>query len=225
MKKRDSTGKPAPLFRKSKALSLDGLGVEALLYEADTRQDPVIAHQALMLAESLEPDNLEVQRRLLLLGRLHERNPRQPDYSVIKCYLLHAFEHPEEHTEAQQKQMARELFDDPRLLRCLQLAQDQAAFLREYLEELSREYLRVFVAADSRHVPRVFGVSFRGSLQKYLAQPARDILCNLLSSPFLSAQEAGLAARAFYRAFFEYAHGDVRGLDQMLGAEIRAQLR
>lgn len=121
--------------------------------------------------------------------------------------------------------MARELFDDRRLLRCLELAPDREAFLRSYLEELSREYMRVFVAADNRHIPRVFGISFKGSLAKYLAAPAKDILSNILSSPYLDEEEARVLARAFYRAFFEHAGGETGELDSRLGAQLRALLR
>ena len=32
-------------------------------------------------------------------GRLHERDGRRVDYSVVKCYLFHVFEHPEQHNE------------------------------------------------------------------------------------------------------------------------------
>ena len=58
-------------------------------------RDPVYAHARLKRAEILAPDSLEVQKALLLLGCLHERQRRPADYSLIKCYLLHAFEHPE----------------------------------------------------------------------------------------------------------------------------------
>lgn len=211
--------------RKSKAPQLEGKSLEELLFLAETQADPVVRHAALTRAEMLAPDNLDIQRALLLLGRLHERSPRAMDFSVIKSYLLHAFEHPEEHPPQEVRQMARELFDDRRLLRCLELAPDREAFLRSYLEELSREYMRVFVAADNRHIPRVFGISFKGSLAKYLAAPAKDILSNILSSPYLDEEEARVLARAFYRAFFEHAGGETGELDSKLGAQLRALLR
>ena len=210
--------------KKSKMPPLDSMNMEQLLFEADTQQDPKVIHEALRLAENLEPDNLDIQRRLLLQGRLHERSPRKMDFSIIKCYLLHAFEHPEAHQMQAQQDMARELFDDERLKRCLTLADDAEAFLRGYLEDLSRDYMRIFVASDNSHIPRVFGISFKGTLQRYLAQPARDIIMNIFSSPYLSQEEARVLARAFYRAFYDYAHGEVRELDSQLGVIVRAQL-
>jgi hypothetical protein len=200
------------------------MSLEQLLFEARTRQDPVQVHKALTLAEALSPDNLEVHRGLLMLGRLHQRNPRKLDFSVIKCFLLNSFEHPERHREQALRDMARELFDDARLARCLQLSGDPEGFLRTYLEDLSREYMRIFVAGDTSHFPRVFGLSFKGGMQRYLAVPARDIISNMLCSPFLSPGEALLLARAFYRAYYEHAQGDVKALDELLGAAICARL-
>lgn len=215
-----------PLFqRKTKSRDLQGLGLEELLFEAETSTDPRVKHQALTLAEQISPDHLEVQRQLLLLGRLHERNPRQVDFRVIKSYLLHAFEHPEQHSQTEQQDMARELFNDPRLLRCLALAPNPDAFLNEYLDDLSRDYLRIFVAGDNRHIPRVFGISFKGSMARYLAVPVRDLLVNVLASPWLSETEAALLAKAFYKAFFQHTQGEVQQLDKLLGAEVRALLR
>lgn len=215
-----------PIFKaKKKAPDLTGLSLEQLLYEADTRDDPKDVYAALRKAEELAPENLPVQRRLLMHGRLHERDPRRIDFSVIKCHLLHAFEHPETHNENELRAMAREIFDAPRLMRCLELALEKDAFLREYLRDLSREYIRVFIAPDHTHSPKLLGFSFKGSLPKQLARPAADILLNVLSSPFLNAQEADTLAKAFYGAFHEAMQGEVRELDRLVGAETYARLR
>ena len=215
-----------PLFSRKHTLpDLEGKTLDELLFLSDTAEDPRMKYHALSQAERLEPDNLETQRRLLLHGRLHERDPRRVDFSVIKCRLLHGFEHPEQHPEGEARAMARELFDDARLRRCLELAKDGDNFLQGYLEDLSRDYMRIFVASDNTHIPRVFGVSFKGSLHRYLAVPARDVISNILSSPYLKEEEARVLARAFYRAYFEHARGETRELDTLLGAEIRAQLK
>jgi hypothetical protein len=215
-----------PLFnKKPQAPDLSGLTMEKLLFMADTETDPVLIHSALSRAEELAPDDLGIQRRLLLLGRLYLRSNKVMDFSVIKSWLLHAFEHPDKHVDAEAKRMARELFDEPRLKRCLELAPDKAAFLRDYHEELSRDYIRIFIAADNTHVPRVFGISFKGNLSRYLAIPSRDIISNILASPWLSEEESVPLAKAFYRAFYDHVHGEVRELDRLLGAEICGQLK
>ena len=215
-----------PLFKKKTAQpDYEGLSLEQLLFEADTRDDPQLVYAALKKAEQMAPENLDIQRRLLMHGRLHERNNKHVDFSVIKCHLLNSFEHPDKHREEDIRKMHRALFDEEQLQKCLAMAPDAAAFHRGYLEDLSKEYIRIFLAPDSSHSPRVFGISFKGNLQKYLAAPAKDIISNILSSPYLDSGEAILLAKAFYRAFYEYAQGEVRELDSRLGAEIRAQLR
>ncbi len=213
-------------FEKKKQLpDLTGVGLDECLHIADTEEDPVLIHQALSQAEALAPDNLEVQKKLLLLGRLHERNPKRFDFGVIKSYLLHAFEHPEDHEEKKREDMIREIFHHQRLERCLALAEDKTAFLQEYLLDLSRDYMRLFVGGDNSHVPRVFGFSFKGSLPKHLAAPAGDIISNILSSPILTEEQGKLLAKAFYRAFYDYVSGDVKELDKNLGPQVRSLLR
>lgn len=213
-------------FKKKSTLSdLSGRSLEELLILAEAAEEPKDRYAILLQAEKADPDNLQVQRKLLLHGRWHERNPAKFDFSVIKCYLLHAFEHPEDHQPQEQQRMTRELFDDERLLRCLELTDNKPQFIREYLEDLAREYMQIFVSGDNRHVPRVFGISFKGSLVKYLAYPAKDIISNIFQSPYLNAEEARMLAQAFYRAFFEHAHGQVGELDKLLGPEIRALLK
>lgn len=215
-----------PLFsKKTPPMNLDGLPVEEYLHIAQTEEDPVLIHEALTRAEALAPENLEVQLKLLLLGRLHERNPKRFDFHVIKSYLLHAFEHPEAHSEEERKRMIREIFDHDRLKRCLSLAEDPEGFLREYLLALSRDYMRLFVGGDNSHVPRIFGFTFKGSLARYLAVPTRDIIDGIFSSPLLNEEEARALGRAFYRSYYDYTNGEVKDLDKNLGPELRALLR
>lgn len=215
-----------PLFsKKSQLPDVEKMTLDQLLFLADTQDDPKIIYLALNRAAELSPDDLAIQRRLLLLGRLHERDPHKMDFSVIKSYLLHPFEHPEKHKPEEIRQMAHDLFEETRLKRCLELAPDPDAFLRSYFEELSREYVNIFVAADNSHVPRVFGISFKGGLSRYLAIPGRDIISNIFSSPYLSKEEATVLAKSFYKAFYDHTHGEVRELDKLLGAEICGLLR
>lgn len=210
--------------KKSEPVIRDDMGLEDLLHEARIARDPRFAYRCLQRAEVMAPDSLAVQRALLMHGRLHERSAKTLDYSVVKCYLWHGFEHPEKHTQEEQQRMARELFDDKRLQLCLGLSAEPEAFLRQYLEELAQEYLRLFVAGDASHVPKLFGLHPRGQLHKYLARPAADIIRNALSSPYLNAQEQLMAARAFYKAYYRQLEGESKELDRLLGSEICAAL-
>ena len=202
--------------RKSKPRLNDTLTLDQLLHEAKTARDPVYAYECLKRADVMAPDSLKVQRALLMHGRLHERDGKAADYSVIKSYLLHAFEHPEQHKEEEQQRMARELFDHRQLKACLALSDDPASFLNDCLEELSQDYVRLFIAGDSSHVPRVFGISPRQQLHRYLAKPAADVIQSILISPYLDVEEQRMLARAFYKQM----QGQSQELDRLLGAEI-----
>lgn len=210
-----------PLFsRKQRPQVRDNMSLAELLHEARVTDDAVYAKACLDRAEILAPDSLEAQRALLMHGRLHERGRDPGDFSVIKCYLLHGFEHPEEYSEEALRRQAQELFCDPRLKACLALSPDPEGFLKDYLAELSQQYMHLFVAGDSSHAPRLFGFSHRSSLPRYLAMPASDIIRNMLSSPFLDAEQQRLLARSFYEAFSRQMEGRTTELDRQLGPQL-----
>ena len=56
--------------------------------------------------------------------------------------------------------------------------------------------MRVFIAGDSSHAPRVFGFSARLKMSTYLARPVSDLISNALQSPFLTEDQRRMTARA-----------------------------
>ena len=46
------------------------------------------------------PNCLPIEEELLFLGRLHERDGKNPTFDVIKCFLLHPYLTPKEFTAA-----------------------------------------------------------------------------------------------------------------------------
>lgn len=198
----------------------DSLDADSCLRLANAADDPVYRHQLLKKADELAPNNLAVQRALLMLGRLHERDPKNIDFSVIKCFALHVFESPDKHTEQDIREKTRELFDHPQLKKCLALSSDPDAFLRGYLEELCLEYIRVFLASSSAHSPSLLGFTLKHSAAKCLAAPIAKMLQNMLSSAYLRANEQTLLAGVFYRACHRYLNGETRYLDAALSPEV-----
>ena len=59
---------------------------------------------------------------LPLLAR-HERDPRRVNFSVIKCYMLHVYEHPEQHEEEDIRQKTRLRVGDSRVLKIVSPAE------------------------------------------------------------------------------------------------------
>ncbi|MBE5782415.1 MAG: hypothetical protein E7329_03760 [Clostridiales bacterium] len=179
-------------------------------------------YEQLLMKEQENPGDLSVQRELLLLGDHWKKDRKNPDPSLIKCYLFHVFEHPESHSEAQQKKMAREFFDAPRLKKCLALAKDPEAFMKEYLGEMAREYVDIFIWHQKEHVPSLFGFVPPKRIPLYLSLPMGDVIRNIFLCPFLSVAEQQLLSGAFYRACYGFLNGQTEHLDENLGAEVRA---
>lgn len=134
--------------------------VARLLERAMALEDPAKKKALLLQAVETAPDWLPVHEELLHLGRLDQRGKVPMDYHLIKCYLLHAFEAPDEEPD-RIPAMMEELVAHPQLTRCLDLAADQAGFIRRYLIRLSREYIRIFLVGSNRYIPRIFGFATR----------------------------------------------------------------
>lgn len=191
-----------------------------LLRMAREEKDALRRHEMLLKAERLAPEDLEVQRALLMLGELYQRDGRTPNVRLIKFYLFHAFEHPEAHSEEEQREMARELFDHPRLRKCMAISPEPETFLREYLREMGENYTRVFIEADASHGVRLLGVAFAGRRDVRLARPMADVIRNILLCPFLTGEEQTLLSRICYRVFYAALDGHTGALDGLLGPEI-----
>lgn len=183
----EAIGKAYHLSPASAPLTAQAQQAQTLVRQADAESDPVARHRLLLEAEALCPEELAVQRALLRLGRLHERDPRRLDYHCIRCYLLHVFEAPEEESPAQRQAMLTELTEDARLQRCLSLSPDPEGFLREELLWLCREYIRLFLKGSSRHMKRFMGFQLMPA-DRALAPVGAVMLVNMeraaLPSPF-----------------------------------------
>lgn len=199
--------------------------VEKLLAQAKNSRDPKAQREYLLRAEAYAPQCLAVQEELLLLGNLWQRDGRRPNPALIKCHLLHAFEHPENYDEETQRHMARELFDHPQAQKCLALAENKAAFLEDYLGRLCAQYVEIFILGQREHVPGLLGYAIPRRLPRYWARPMGDLIRNVFLCPFLSIAEQQMLAKAFYRACYRCLGGDTKALDGALGAEICALLR
>lgn len=188
------------------------------LRKAQEESDPARRYALLLKAEEAAPQDLRVQKALLLHGRLHERDKRKVDFSVIKCYLLHAFEVPQEHAKAQREQMVKELFEEERLLKAMALAGDPQAFLREYLTALSGEYIRLFLKGSSRYMKPVFGFAPIGKPHKLLAEPVAAMIERMLEDPLLTNPQQAMLSRAFYAGFAQEFQGETLFLEEALGS-------
>lgn len=214
------------MWKRKKAEKTETLprNAEQLYIMARAEKDPLRKHRLLEEAVKLAPDMLNVRREILMLGELYRRDGKAPNMRLIKCYLFHIFEHPEAHSEEEQEEMARELFDAPELKACLTLSDEPENFLKEYLLELAGVYVDVFITGDKSHAPALFGFPVTRNIEDYWARPAADVIRNVFLCPFLSETEKKQTAEAFYKAFYQAVKGRTAALHENLGAEICALL-
>lgn len=189
-------GMTAHLF-PIKSVSGGQEAVKALEKEAD----PVKKYAALSKLTAEYPDSLSVHYALLMHGRLHERDPKRLDFSVIKCYLLHPYDEPQSHKPEERAAYAREIFDHSLLQKCLSLAPDADAFLREYLTALCQRYLELFLMGSSRYGTSLFGLIRPGKFEKTLAAPVAAMHRAMGADANLTERERTLLQACLYAAF------------------------
>ncbi|MDO4351130.1 MAG: zinc ribbon domain-containing protein [Eubacteriales bacterium] len=207
----------APMDQRSAAPVPEG--AQRLLEEAAKQPDPKKKYELLKNAQRQYPDCLEVAQELLFLGRLHERNPRKVDFSVIKCYLWHMYLTPEQFSKEQQAAMRAELFEHPDLKRCQALAPNAEAFTRQYLERLAQEFVRLFLRGSSTYMRSFFGIRFDGRASKTLAAPAAAMLGRIRADEALSPQRRDMLYNALYCGYLREMSGDGQRLDAQLGEQ------
>ena len=172
-------------------------GVEALLERAARESKPDRAHALIRQALDADPDSFAANRALLYHGKWHEVLQHPGDFSRIKCHLLHMFEEPERYTAEQRDARVEELFHDPLLARTQALSGDGDAFLREYLNHLASEYLRIFVRGRNSVSHGMFGFGRSAdSIHARCAEILAGMERNLRAEPRLTDAQRDLLCEA-----------------------------
>ncbi|MCL2544438.1 MAG: hypothetical protein FWE77_00815 [Clostridia bacterium] len=171
--------------------------VEALLERAANERKPYRAHPLILQALEMAPDSFAANRALLYHGRLYEAIKRPGDYSLIKCFLMNIFEDPKSYTAEEMDGRVKELFYDPQLARTAALSGDEAAFLREYLRHLAREYITLFVRGRSSVSRSAFGFGRSAdSVRQRCGQIVDLMQHNLRAEPRLTEEQRELISEA-----------------------------
>ena len=105
--------------------------------------------------------------------------------------------------------MAREIFDHPLLLECLDMAGDREKFLRAYLLDLSCEYADLFVVSSAEHSGAVLGFSTASSRLKAMSAAFASLMEGVRSCPYLSAEERDMLLSAVNEAAKRFTRGDM----------------
>ena len=190
--------------------------VRMLLEKAEAQKDPVRKRAMLLEAQKNWPDSLEIAEEILFLGRLHERNPRKLDFSVIKCYLWHMYLTPKEFSEEKRDSMREEFFTHPDLLRCQQLSGDAERFTRHYLERLGREFVNLFLKSSNHYTRTWFGFRLDNRMSRVLAEPLADMMHQIHTDAKLDGSQRAMLYDAIYRAFLSETGGETQFIDAKL---------
>ena len=190
--------------------------VRAVIAQVEALDSPVKKYELLHQAQQKYPDSLALAEELLFLGRLHERNARMLDFSVIKSYLLNIYLEPEDIAPAKIDAMRAELFNYPDLERCLALSPDHDVFINHYLTKLSCQFIDLFLRGSSRYMRRVFGIGLESRAPKLLASPAVRMLAAMRDDAALTPKQRSQLMHAFYAAFSTQLGGDTQWLVQAM---------
>lgn len=187
--------------------------------KASQAKDPKAKLSILTNAQKEYPDCLEIAEELLFLGRLYERDAKNADYSVIKCYLFQLYLTPEDFSDAKAEAMRTEFFSHPQLLRCLALAADPNLFTQRYLMRLAGEFIELFLRGSNIYMRSIFGFTMGSKAPQLLAAPAGNILLNIHSDLALPQDQRHTLYTAFYNAFDRQMSGETSWLDELLAKD------
>jgi len=204
------------IVAREEAITEDPPDVRELLQQAGGIKDIRKKWKFLLQAEEKYPNSLPIAEELLFLGRLYDRDKRQLDFSVIKCYLLMVYLKPDEFPEERATQFKEEIFAHPQLLKCLALTPSQDAFLRKYLLRLCEEFIRLFLRGDSTYMRKLFGFGLDSRAPKLLADPVSYMLDNIRRDSQITPEQQELLMNALYRSFDKNMGGDIQWLNQRL---------
>ena len=200
--------------------------VDECLALCGKEEDPREKRRLLEHALALEPDDLRANRALLMLGGLGIAKRNIPDFSLIKCYLLTAFEKPDLFGPDKRREMEREIFDHPLLIRCLGLCpeEERGRFLHDYVQEMCDTYGQLFIASSSEHSGGLMGFSTAGSRSRAQSAPLAAMLTNILDSKDLSVGERMLLLRAMHQSARTLLGADMQRLYGRLEPRVMAAL-
>lgn len=193
-------------------------GVEKWLRKAAEVTAMPEKRKILLQAQAEYPDCFPIEWELLFIG--HEKKRKwKMEFSIIKSFLLEIYRTPEDFSEERRAQDRREIFEDPQLLHCLDLAEDRDAAMAKYLNRLCREYIDIFLEGDSRTYRTFLGFRLERKPEKALSEAAAYVLRGILKDQQLSLEERDMLYKAFYQALSEKLNGNTEWLEQAMAAE------
>ncbi len=172
----------------------------ALLDRAHSEEDTSLRYSILLEAREKFPNDIDVEREILYLGRLYERGGR-PDFYRIPYWPLNALENPNDYSPKDRRKMLSSFFDNPELERVMSLSNDKDAFLSEYMLHMAREYVGMFMKCASSN-SLLFGFRRRqGEVMKRCSACMTRMLQNAEASELVPEGVKQTLVKSLWHAF------------------------
>ena len=162
------------------------------------------------------PNCPEIEWEALFIGHEKKHKRNSIDFSIVKSYLLQLWLTPKEFDRETAEEIRTELFGDPQLIKCLEMAGDRQACLEAYLKRLSAEFIDVFLDGSTTWNGSFFGFRMDKRKEKTLAVPAARVILNVRKDEGLTGEQREVLERNFYAAFKEWSKGATQWLEEEL---------
>ena len=189
--------------------------LQEYLIKADGITDLRKRKDVLLEARAAFPDELMIERELLMIGTPRPRK-RAVDFFIIKCYLLQMYLTPDEFPEEMKAELRDELFQGEQLQKCMSLAPDADAFFSDYLLRLSADFIRIFLKDSTVYNRSIFGFRLERKPERGLAAPVAKMILSVREDGVLTAQQKTILERSLYQGFRRELGGKTLYLDELL---------
>lgn len=174
--------------------------------------------EILLKGQQACPDSREIAWELLFIGKPEEKRPKAIDYSIIKSWILEIYWNPGSFSEERKDRFRAQLFDDPELVRTLQMFPDPEKKQREYLERLCKEYVELFLEGNNQVMGGIFGFRLERNKDKRIAVPVAQMIANIRADEKLLPEQREQLWKILYQAYGVRTGGKMEYLDELLNS-------
>ena len=172
--------------------------------------------EILLKGQQACPDSREIAWELLFIGKPEAKRPKAIDYSLIKSWILEIYWNPGSFSEERKDRFRAQLFDDPELVRTLQMFPDPEKKQREYLERLCKEYVELFLEGNNQVMGGIFGFRLERNKDKRIAVPVAQMIANIRADEKLLPEQREQLWKILYQAYGVRTGGKMEYLDELL---------
>ena len=174
--------------------------------------------EILLKGQQACPDSREITWELLFIGKPEEKRLKAIDYSIIKSWILEIYWNPGSFSEERKDRFRAQLFDDPELVRTLQMFPDPEKKQREYLERLCKEYVELFLEGNNQVMGGIFGFRLERNKDKRIAVPVAQMIANIRADEKLLPEQREQLWKILYQAYGVRTGGKMEFLDEALNS-------